>query len=637
MPRYPRAHPSIPSLRAGVKEKATIGAIRRTTTTFDLPATFDLFDSSLPYLAPHSPPVNRSSAETAQLSRADSGKERRYGRDFQQAGLLAQKNVSDDAPTDRRRDSFLPSIHTRDEDHMGESTTRTLSSSSLYTSEFDFEFPQPPLSPDLGAYKDCPMFTKEETCQVKKILRKRWGAIDVVEPSPPVAAAAVKTRTPSSSVPCSLPVSMDGEESLTNRSWTKCWDGRAFGDFSWEAYDGSDNTDDKENEGTYDILGKMGLSDSIKDSVSSGRADRVTPVLGLPDSVLNVRQPVKEDLDDVSVVLTALRSSMLLDYLAEQDKCTDDDVDRDQALCEEMRMRMGSKKYPPAVQIPPVQEDPIIPISSPAILARCLQPKSLSSSSSVLPSIKRPARKSFPTLRTPKPSGDFGEARIASPYIPGAKQMTEPHSSRTSAFERLESSISKLQMHSPHLPQQSRSYAPPVPPKDNVGIYSRNICRRSGVAKKPSMISPPMGRFAPELQVNSSTPIVHAGSRNNCGNKHFHVRSPSAPASVMNVAMKAPLALAFSVHEKRPDVLHNDLLRRNILPSLSADKVNAEGFRSFMDMTPEQKPRNTHTRSRSSMVSAAFHAEKARKLLARASSSIASWGKGLGWTSSKKG
>jgi len=433
---------------------------------------------------------------------------------------------------------------------------------------------------------------------------------------------------------------MDGEESITNPNWTRCWDGNAFGDFSWEAYDGSDNTDDNENEGTHNILEKIGLSDPVEDTVrtiSSGRAARATPVLGLPGSVLNVRRPVEEDLDDVSVVLTALRSSILLDYLAEQEKCTDDDVDRDQALCEEMRMRMGSKKYPPVAQVPRVQEDPIVSVLSPAILARCLQPRSLSSSSPALPSFKTPARKPLPTLRTPKSSGDFGEARIASPYIPGAKHMTDPHSSRTSAFERLESSISKLQTHSPRLPQQSRSYAPPVPPKDNVGIYSRNFSRSSGVAKKPTLISPPMGRFAPELQVNSSTPNVHAGSKDNCRDKHFHVRSPSAPASVMNVAMKPRLALAFSVHEKRPDALHNEMLRRNVLPSFSPDKANAEGFRSFMDMTPEQKPRHTHTRSRSSMASAAFHAEKVRKLLARASSSIASWGKGLGWTSSRKG
>jgi hypothetical protein len=224
-----------------------------------------------------------------------------------------------------------------------------------------------------------------------------------------------------------------------------------------------------------------------------------------------------------------------------------------------------------------------------------------------------------------------------SPYIPGAKHMTDPHSSRISALERLESSISKLQTHSPCLPQQVRSYAPPVPPKDNVGIYSRNFRRSSGVTKrKPILISSPMGRFAPELQLNSSTPNVHAGSKN-CRDKHFHVRSPSAPVPVMNVAMKPRLALGFSVHEKRPDVLHNELLRRNVLPSLSSDKANAEGIRSFMDMTPEQKPRHTHIRSRSSMASAALHAEKARKLLARASSKFASWGKGLSWTSSRKG
>jgi hypothetical protein len=284
---------------------------------------------------------------------------------------------------------------------MGESVTRTASStssSSLYTSEFDFEFPQPPLSPDLGAYKDCPMFTEEENCQVKKILKKRWGAMDVVDPRPPIPAAAVKTRTPSSSVPSSFPASMDGEESLTNGSWTKCWDGNAFGDFSWEAYDGSDNTDDNENEDTHNILEKIGLSDPVEDTgraISLGRAARTTTVLELPGSVLNVRRPVEEDPDDVSIVLTALRSSILLDYLAEQEKCTDDDVDRDQALCEEMRIRMGSKIYPPVAQIPRVQEDPIIPVSSPTILARYLQPRSLSLSSPVLPLSKRLLRTHF--------------------------------------------------------------------------------------------------------------------------------------------------------------------------------------------------------------------------------------------------
>lgn len=201
-------------------------------------------------------------------------------------------------------------------------------------------------------------------------------------------------------------------------------------------------------------------------------------------------------------------------------------------------------------------------------------------------------------------------------YNPGAKHMSDTHGPRSPAFERLESSISKLQMHSPRRPQQSRSYAPSVPPKDIVSspLSRRNLTRISGVVKKKPTISPPP---IEEPQVGSHIPNAHTVPKN-LRNKHFHVRSPSAPASV------------FAPHDVDAS------LGRDVPPSLSQEKTNVEGFRSFMDMTPVQKPRHTHIRSRSSMASAAFHAEKARKLLARASSSIASWGKGLGWSSSRK-
>jgi hypothetical protein len=251
-----------------------------------------------------------------------------------------------------------------------------------------------------------------------------------------------------------------------------------------------------------------------------------------------------------------------------------------------------------------------------------------------------PVRNPPPTLHSPKSPGDFKEAPITSRYN-NMKRTPEPRGQRSSAFDRLESSISKLQTHSPHQRQQSQAYSPPVPPKDRMNAFSltpskRNLNRRSGVVrKKPSVVPLPTEHLAFEPQIGSHIPDAHPVPIN-FPNRPFRARSPSAPASVARPTIKPHLAPGSSL---RPHAPHNGSFGSNIpQPTLPPPlkKSNPDGFKSFMDITPEQKPRQIHARSRSSMAGAAFHAEKARKLLARASSSIASWGKGLARSSSKK-
>jgi hypothetical protein len=628
MQGYPRGLPATPSLRTGAKKTA---AVRRATTVFDLPTTVE---SSLPYLAPRPPPVVRSSSETvaAKSSRDVSRKDRRYGYDFEHELSLAHKQPLDEVPADGRRNSFLPSIHGQESEdiRMDWSANRTPSStysSSLYTTEFDFEFPQPPLSPDLGAYKDCPMFTEEETSQVKNFLRNRWGTIDVIEQTAPTAAPRNTARNLPPSVPGPFPISIVGDETGDDPSWTEYWDGKRLGDFSWECDDSGES--DNKDEGTHNILGQMGLLNDVDDdsrNFSLGQSNKV--------SRIPVRRSefVKEDLGDVSVVLSALRSSINLDYSGDRVKGLDDDADDDKELWDEMRMRLRARSW---LSASCKRENSVIQVSSPTMVAsKSSQARNISSNDIALPSPRTSSRKLSRTLHTSQSSRDFGEARIAQRYKLRARNTADSGGLGPSAFERLETSVSKLHTHSPHQPPRFESQLPTVPPKDKLNPLpssKKNLNRNSGILKRT-----PVGAALPlasEPQIGSHQSKGQAVPKN-LGDRHFHARSPSAPASVVGPTQKSHLAPAFSV--RRPYASHDESLERSIPRPASPKKSNIEGYRSFMDITPEQKPRRTHNRSRTSIAGAVFNAEKARKLLARASSSIASWGKGLARSNSKK-
>lgn len=653
---YPRAVPSMPSLRADARRELVV---RRSTTVADLSASAD---SSLAYLAP-SPPLNaRSFNETTdQLSRDGSRrKTRRYGYDFNQDLSLDYQPSTGDATDDRRRNSFLPSIHTQEESHLNSITIRTPSStysSSLYTPEFDFEFPQPPaISPDLNAHKDSPLFTVEETCQVKDFLRRRQGTIDSIQKIVPLTATFV-TSNNTRRIPSSSALSVVGHDGPgVDSSWTENWKEQELGDFSWEACEGE--VDANHSEDTHNLLDKMGLLDD-----KNGGALNVS-VATRPIRVSKIPAPHRKNMDDVSVVLSALRSSIDSEdsgAKAPMRKWTlDDDPDRDRGFQQELRKRLRTKSTPEiarrreasAFYTSSPGTSNSTPPSRPYIRDVALEKRAISSQVSL-------TQKSALALRPSRSSGGLRDPHILGPpQNPGTKHAVNVQNAvheRSFAFERLESSISKLQTHDPnHSRKQSQVYPP------NGQIIHHNS-RLNALPSMPSKIpmrgpleirKPTMHAFPSRERLSER---LHAQPQpslrsSDLGEGYFHTRSPSAPAAVASPKPKLPAAPPCSLHEMRPvPAARNDSFRSYAarkhdapqpppvppLPPIGKQS-KAEGLRSFMDVTPEQKPRHTHTRSRSSMAAAAVHAQKARKMLVRASISVANWGKGLARSGSKK-
>lgn len=628
MQKYPHMRPSLPILRTGVQK--TTAAALRTTTVFELPA---IVDSSLPYLPP---PAVRFSSKTATLRKA-SNKDRRDGFDFELDLTLAQKRFLDNVTAGGRRNSFLPSIHTQgpEDAQVDWNPSRTPSStysSSIYTSEFDFEFPQPPVSPDIGAYKDFPIFTEDETSQVRNFLRKRWGAIDTIDQTKQTTSR-ITTKKP----PVSVPVSAVGNEMVNDPRWTGYWDTNELGDFSWEASDGSAESTD--NKGTHNMLGQMGFLHNIKNDgreFSPRQTYEFGPMSKIPVSTFKPNIPAKDDLDDVSVVLSALRSSINLDDFGEREKCLDDGADHDNDLREEVRIRLKTKGFMAASY---KRDKPVVRIPSPGVVTSKLpQGKNILSNGEVF-SPNTPSQKPPPTQKV---RGDFGEVRISVPRHHGARHTVNANTPLPPAFERLESSVSKLQALGCPQPRRLRSHLPPVPPKDKLDDLplppsKDKLKRKSGIMKGKMVANIPQIPHSDSEPQNGPQMSSGKAPLRKFGDRDFHARSPSASASVAGATSRAHLT-PFSIG--RPNASHSQLYEHNIPqphPFPQAMQSNAEGFKSFIDITPEQKPRRTHNRSRSSIAGAVFHAEKARKLLARASSGIASWGKGLARSSSKKG
>lgn len=600
-------------------------ANRRTTVSglaaFNVPAT------------PPLPLTSRSFSDstTAQHSRGTSGTNHMFPLDGKQGLNLRRHQISGEA-TQLSSRSFLPSFLSVDvpddcSDGNISDTPSLYDSSSLRSSEVNLEFPRPPLSPIDSDFVISPRYSEEETCRVRNFLRKRWGTIG---------------STVDEQVPDSLPVSIIGDGGECDPMPTE------LADYSWEAQDKHSEEINEPEDGTDNILGKLGLLDNS----NVAQAYRSIPVIKdfslpyyVPQSDMK-RPSEQEGTDEVSIVLSALRSSCDLDSSGERQRSTDDEIDRDKALRDELRIRLR-RKGSTEITRPFEYSNSCASKVAPLKPIRTSSPKENRSWAPL--SVKQ-----SPEIHTPQPSSDFGEVRISQHYSVAAKlpvQMGHGSSNDSSlAFVRLGSSISKLQAHSPHLSQRSQSYSPAVPPKDKLDAFiltpgpTSNPIRRSGILKKRPEVDacvrnerlPEIPKVRPQIVRTRSVPKL---SRD----RQIHTRSTSAPeAPVAN----APLAPAFCLRQLRsaPSPANDNAFKQfgtpfNIPPPppppLYLKTNNTEGLRSFMDITPE-KPRNSHTRSRSSLAGAAAQAEKARKLLVRASNSVANWGKVLARSSSRK-
>lgn len=661
MRKYPRVAPSMPSLQTHGRREAVV---RRSTTLADLSTATE---SSLPYLAP-SPPLNGhySNDTEGQLSREGSRrKARRYGFDFNHGLSLEHKQFqTDDTTGDRQKSSVLPLIHTQDDAYMNSAAIRTPSStysSSLYTSEPDFEFLQPPVtSPDLNAHRDSPLYTVEETCQVRDFLTKRWGAIDSVKTTMPLPISITSNTTQKTPSYAALPVSIAGDE-RTGVKWIEHWKEQELGDFSWEAYEGELEVEDQSHdEDTHNLLGKMDLLDNrnggAPDASVSSRTTRASKI-PLPGAV----KPLKENADDVSVVLSALRSSIdSQDSNAKVpgEKHSDQDPDRDRGLRQELRKRLKTKSNPEFAGYSPRREASIFYMPSSGVANNnSTSPlhKDEMSGQRAISSQVAPTRKPASALRPSRSSSGLRDARVRpqNPSIRHAANVQDVVHKRSFAFEKLESSISKLQTHSPdHVRGKSQVY----PASGHTARRNHRMdplpfapSKKAPILEpletgKPAMYRASRERSSERLQ---SQPLVRSRDREG----YFHARSPSAPAAVLSPKPVIPPVPALSRREMHPAPgTYNDSFKRHVthksdnsqqappIPPLppTGKQGTTEGLRSFMDVTPEQKPRHTHTRSRSSMASAAAQAQKARKMLVRASISVANWGKGLARSGSKK-
>lgn len=319
-------------------------------------------------------------------------------------------------------------------------------------------------------------------------------------------------------------------------------------------------------------------------------------------------------------------------------------------------MRLRTKSSPEAAGIARRREASIFHLSNSGITHTRSSPppraKNASLDRRLLPEPAVPIQQCASTVRSSQSSNSFGDGRILVPphnlSLRNTVNVRDLTRKQSFAFERLESSISKLQVHSPHQtePQpvirpKNKLEALPITPSE-MALAAR--ARNSSTVMKPTINAASRARSSERSQ-----PPHASRGRTNHGDRHSHTRSPSAPAAVVSPNPKLPSAPPFSLSQVRSvPTSHDDFYKRfgannpgvlppPPLPTPPPKQTNAEGLRSFMDVTPEQKPRPTHTRSRSSMAGAAAHAEKARKMLMRASISVANWGKGLTRSGSKKG
>ncbi|KAF7985116.1 hypothetical protein HWV62_9025 [Athelia sp. TMB] len=500
--------------------------------------------------------------------------------DLEKQLTLAQKILFDASPAGRQRGSLLPPIHTEGlTDQYSDSGPASLTpsptySSSLYTSDMDHQFPQPPITaPEIGRYTESPMFSEAETCEVKMFLRKRWGFLDAVE--------VLNVERPLlSSIPRS-----GGSPGEDMGIWEEKWPHATPQDFSWEAEEKKATAENR------DLLEKLGLLEDDQPERGGFFADH-------PLSTSS--PPRRTRIDDVSATLTALRSSP---QSVSRSQESGDSGDRDNALRDELRKRLQSQRSIEVIR--PRATAIRRPVStSPAhARARSFDQKSFPPSPCPpVPTMRRP----MASLHTPSSSSEYGEARIS-------VQDPMDSSQHSLALERLETSLTRLQAHSPastptKMPPQPRSPGilkkPKVPPRDMV----MHSARPRPAARSKSHVAMPAHRTREQLQ---------------------HARSGSAPES----AARRPTMLIPADPFRASRGMAQD--------TFDSVPLEADGMRSFMNFTPEPMDLslpahgllgNAHVRSRSRASvagAAASQAERARKLLARASSSFFSWGRGL--------
>lgn len=642
--RHPRNHPSLPSLRTESREKTPSHHVRANTLC-EIPAA----GQSTASLPAKSLSHSRSSSVDSQMT-PNKESNRRQACDFRQELALAYRELMEQqARTRRPAQTSLPPIRTQEIGYYNNSpSSRTPSStysSSLYTTDdAEFDFPLPPAaSPELlGFCKDAQMFSEEETGQINSFLRERYNGIDTSSPT------LIRPRDTPSSVPSSLcSPSRSSRDTDVDLNWTPDWDGIGLGDFSWEAC--SQGYDDEEMEDADNILGKIGLLD-----------DGVWPSSGPHSTTLKQRSPLalthlrtvkEDDVDEVSIVLDALRSTFDLGLPEQEDpmeesSSEDHSGSRDKVLAAEVASRLREKRSQEVAKV--AQRRGVLAL--PASRSDTPTPSD--------PGDRRTLRLSNPQSMhlTPPPAPPPKLHMPQLCYQPNSEHLI---SKRSSAYERMESSISRLNEFGPRV-QVPRSYsensAPVVPPKDRTQDAFLPVTPKTRLSRSPGIVrkrpsydtAPRMAKLVEEphrevdrqvhrsasLQTVRTVTAVEYNDRER--NRHDpHTRSPSAPLlSHFQGPTKSP-APPFSIRRPfRKESLGRLANYKGTMPYANSRHSSANGLRSFMDSdgSAEEDTRDV-SRARFSQfppfVSAAGHAEKAKKLLARASSTMTSWGKGL--------
>ena len=636
---YPPNHPSLPGLRTESREKIPIHHIRA-NTLFEPPATAPLIAKS--------PAHSRSSSVDSQMT-STKDYNRRQACDFGQELALAYRELMEQQTKVKRpAQTIFPPVRTQEIGFYTYSppsrTPSSTYSSSLYTTDDGgLDFPLPPVaSPDiLGFCNDSPTFS-EDTGQINSFLREKYSTFDRRSPT------LICPRNPPSSVPISLnPPLRSSRDTGIDLNWTPDWDGTGFGDFSWEACS-QDNGEDETND-TDNILGKIELLDA------GVRPSRLYPNTLKPKSPLlatHLKTVNEDEVDEVSIVLDALRSTFDLGVPDVEDSGSEDDLGN---ISRAEPSRLGERRSQEVAEV--AQRDAVLTLP-----ASCPESRTLYDSGD-----RRTMRLSLPRemhiTPPPTPPPDFYKPQLC--YQPLSRQTT---SKQSSAYERLESSISRLNEFG-YREQIQRSYpdrsAPAVPPKDGIQdsflpVASKTClsCCSGIVRRKPSYDTiSQTAKYAGERHreagrhVHRSTSLqtvrtVEYNDREK--NRHNpHTRPPSVPLLSYFQGPTKP-STPFSIRRPIRRPIRKESLGRlkhkGAMASENSRHSSAQGLMSFMESDIYREDDTRHvSRARFSQFpplvnttghsgkakKLSAHSEKARKLLARASSTMTNLGKGI--------
>ena len=624
--RHPRNHPSLSGLHTDSREQIPVHHITgRGDALFELPAA----EKSTASLLAKSPSHSRSSSIDSHMTSTKEHNRRRACNFGQELSLAYRELMEHQARVKHSAQTILPPIETQEIGYYTYSppsrTPSSTYSSSLYTTddaELGFSLP-PAASLDLlGFCKDAPMFS-EETGQINSFLREKYSTFDGNFPT------FICPRNPPSSVPSSLsPPLRSSHETGVDLNWTPDWDGTGLGDFSWEAC--SQDHDEDETDDANNILGKMGLLD---DGVRPPRPHSSTLKLKSPLPVTHLKTVNEDDVDEVSIVLDALRSTFDLGSFEREhtanveDSGSEDDLgSQDNISKAKLASHLAEKKSQEVTEV--AQRGVVFPAS-------CSE-----------------------TYITPPPTQppEFYRSQLC--YQPHSQQTT---SRQSSAYERLESSISRLNEFGSR-EQIQRSYpdhsAPPVPPKHRTQNSFLPVAPKTYLGRSSSI----MGRWPSDDTLSQTAKF--AGEPRHQAVRHVH-RSTSTQTmrNVYNGGAKnrhdphssVPLLSYFQGPTKpsnpfsmrrpiRKESLGRLKNHKGATASANSRHNSAQGLQSFMDSDISREDDTRHlSRARLSqfppLIRAAGHpektkklsghSEKARKLLARASSTMADFGKGI--------